>query len=269
MSKWLTKAIIISHETACQILFYGFGMPHSLTSRQREYLEFIRAYIRENESSPRLEEIAAYFHVQAPTAHKILEALQSKGYLYFGRDPISGFFIRLIERAGSAEVVMEVKIAGRVGMYGEVYDFPQDLGHFTTVLVGAQPGNVVALAVTADIPQASILSGDLIIFDLVKKPQPGDFCIGPIGERFFLLQIASKTLDKEIVSFETAQWYPIPESLTDPELEQKLNWYPLAYDNKNQRIFEAIAREQGWEIGPIPQSYILATALRLTRAMAF
>jgi SOS-response transcriptional repressor LexA len=49
--------------------------------------------------------------------------------------------------------------------------------------------------VTEDIPQASILSGDLIIFDLEKKPQPGDICIGPIGERFFLLQIAAKTMD--------------------------------------------------------------------------
>jgi SOS-response transcriptional repressor LexA len=244
-------------------------MPHSLTSRQREYLEFIRTYIRENESSPRLEEIAAHFHVQAPTAHNILEALQSKGYLYFGRDPVSGFFIRLIERAGSAEVVIEVPIAGRVGEYGEVYDFPQNLGHFVSVFVGAKPGNVVALAVTADIPQASILSGDLIIFDLDKKPQPGDICIGPIGERFFLLKIASKTLDKDITSFETAQWYPIPEDLTDPELEQMLNWYPLAYEESTHEMFYAKAEEQGWPVGPIPQKFIVATALRLSRSLAF
>lgn len=244
-------------------------MPHSLTPRQKEYLEFIRAYIRENESSPRLEEIAEHFYVTAPTAHKVLEALMHKGYLYFGRDPVSGFFIRLIERAGSAEVVMEVPIAGRIGAYGEVYDFPQNLGHFATVLVGAQPGNVVALAVTADIPQASILSGDLILFDLEKSPQPGDICIGPIGDRFFLLKIAAKTLDKDIVSYETAQWYPIPENLTDPELEQKLNWYPLAYDDTTQELFEAIARDENYPIGPIPQNLILATALRLTRALAF
>jgi len=52
-------------------------MPHALTDRQREYLEFIREYIRKNESSPRLEEIAEHFHVTSPTAHKTLKALQS------------------------------------------------------------------------------------------------------------------------------------------------------------------------------------------------
>ncbi len=46
-------------------------MPHSLTDRQREYLEFIREFIKENESSPRLEEIAKHFGVSSPTAHKI------------------------------------------------------------------------------------------------------------------------------------------------------------------------------------------------------
>ena len=75
-------------------------MPHALTPRQREYLDFIRDYIQQNESSPRLDDIAEHFKVKRPTAHKALEALQSKGYLYFGRDRISGFFIRL---QGSAD----------------------------------------------------------------------------------------------------------------------------------------------------------------------
>jgi SOS-response transcriptional repressor LexA len=251
------------------IIQKGVGLPHSLTSRQREYLEFIRQYIRENESSPRLEEISGHFLVKAPTAHKILETLQSKGYLYFGRDPNSGFFIRLIERAGSTEIVMEVPIAGRVGKYGEVYDFPKELGHFASVLIGAAPDSVSALMVTEDIPQANILAGDLIIFDMEKKPQPGDVCIGPIGERFFLLKIASKTLDKEVTSFVTSQWYPIPEDLTDPGLGQLLNWYPLAYDDNTHDWFTKLAEEQKWSIGPIKAAFIIATALRLTRNLAF
>ena len=66
-------------------------MPHALTSRQREYLEFLREYIKENESSPRLEEIAEFFDVKPPTAHKALLAQHNKGYIYFARDSISGF----------------------------------------------------------------------------------------------------------------------------------------------------------------------------------
>jgi len=244
-------------------------LPHSLTSRQQEYLEFVRAYIQANESSPRLEQISKHFQVKSPTAHKILETLQSKGYLYFGRDPNSGFFIRLIERAGSAEVVMEVPITGRVGAYGEVYDFPQNLGHFASVFVGAAPCSVSALMVTEDIPQASILAGDLIIFDLEKKPQPGDICIGPIGERFFLLKIASKTLDKEFLSYVSAERYPIPENLSDPDREQLLNWYPLVYDEGTHDWFTKVAEEQDWPVAPIKPEFIVATALRLTRALAF
>jgi hypothetical protein len=50
--------------------------------------------------------------------------LQSRGILYFGRDPVSGFFIRLIERASLAEVVVEVPIAGRVSALGDIGDLP-------------------------------------------------------------------------------------------------------------------------------------------------
>jgi SOS-response transcriptional repressor LexA len=249
--------------------FVEGNLPHALSDLQREYLEFIRGYIRENESSPRLDEIASHFGVKAPTAHKMLEALQSKGYLYFGRDPVSGFFIRLIERAGSAEVVVEVAIAGRVSKYGEVYDFPSELGHFASLLIGATPDAVFALLVTEDIPQVSILAGDLIIFDLQKKPQPGDTCIGPIGERLFLIRIDSKSYDGNTFSIETAQSYPIPENLTDPNLSQMLNWYPLAYDDSTQEVLEEIARQQNWSIGPIFPNLIVATALRLTRPLAY
>ena len=73
-------------------------MPHALTERQKEYLEFIREYIRENEMSPGLDEIARHFSVKPPTAHKILEALQTKGFVYFIRSSEAGFF--KVVRAG-------------------------------------------------------------------------------------------------------------------------------------------------------------------------
>ena len=97
--------------------------------------------------------------MKVPTTQKILSALQSKEYQYFGRDSKSGFFNRLIERAGSAEVIMEVPIAGKVSALGEVIDFPKELGRFASVFVGAAPETVFALAVSEDISQASILAG--------------------------------------------------------------------------------------------------------------
>ena len=93
-------------------------MPHALTSRQREYLEFLREYIKENESSPRLEEIADHFGVKSPTAHKTLKALMNRGYIIFGRTKKTGFFVRLIERAGTAEMVYEVPVVGNIDGFG-------------------------------------------------------------------------------------------------------------------------------------------------------
>lgn len=244
-------------------------MPHAITNRQREYLEFIRQYIAENESSPQLEEIAKHFGVKKPTAHNALKALQKKGYLYFGRSSHSGFFIRLIERAGSAEVVTEIAIAGKIDRYGEVYDFPQKLGHFASLLVGANPAELFGLVAFEDIPQAGILLGDLIIFDSGKKPQPNDICIFPIGERLFLVRVTSKTFDREITSDVMAMEYPIPEELVREDVEQLIIFFPLAYDETTQDYFMGIAEEMGFTPSLMLPELVLATALRLSRQLAF
>jgi hypothetical protein len=199
----------------------------------------------------------------------MLEALQAKGFLYFGRDKLSGFFIRLIERAGSTETMVEVEIVGKFDSFGELYDFPKELGHFASVLIGAQPDEIFALVASKEMSLASILPGDIIIFDHSKKPQPGDICIAPIGDRLFLIQVVSKTFDQKTWAKEVAQEYPIPENLVSPELKQDLNWIPLAYDEQTHPYFIQVAVEQQWPIQPLRPGFILATALRLTRNLAF
>ncbi len=130
----------------------------------------------------------------------------------------AGNSIRLIERAGSAETVIEVPIAGKVNKLGEIYAFPENHGHFATVLIGANPETIFALAVMEAIPQASILPQDILVCDYGKKPQAGDIGLVPFGKRWLLVRITSKTYDKNIHSFVMRQDYPIPESLTNKEL---------------------------------------------------
>jgi SOS-response transcriptional repressor LexA len=246
-------------------------MPHALTDRQREYLEFIKEFIQKNETSPRLEEIANHFGVSSPTSHKVLKKLMAKGFLYFGRDPISGFFIRLIERSGSAETVIEIPIAGKVDQFGELFEFPEHHGHFATLLLGANPEQVFALAIWEDIPPANILAGDLLICDYGKKPQPGDFAIfalGPKGENFILCKIHSLTMDKDMTNLEVSNEYPIPEELLDKDLEQKYHWAPIAFDGTPLEFIQNAA-ENGQPDLAIYNDYAVATVLRLTRNMAF
>ena len=215
-------------------------MPHALTARQREYLEFLRNYVKENESSPRLDEIAEHFGVKLPTAHKTLEALHNKGYIYFARDSVSGFFIRLIERAGTSETMIEVVIAGKVNRHGELFEFPKKLGHFASVLPGAKPDEVFALVAAEGIPEANILAGDWLICDRSKRPQPGDIAILPLGKRgkrFFLCRIHSLTSDKDLDTLEASNQYPIPEKLLDTSPGQRFNWTPLAFGKETEEYF--------------------------------
>ena len=85
-------------------------MPHALTERQKEYLQYLRDYIQVNETTPRLEEVADHFDVSLPTAHKILDALEKKGYLFSRRERESGYYIRLAERGGGIEKLIGVFI---------------------------------------------------------------------------------------------------------------------------------------------------------------
>lgn len=243
-------------------------MPHALTKRQGEYLAFIRSFIRANESSPRLEQIAEYFGVKPPTAHKMLEVLQRKGYLYFGRDSLSGFFIRLIDRAGSAETVTEIVIAGKLNKYGEVIEFPQKHGHFASLIVGSRPEELFGVVAVEEIPNCGILMGDLIIFDYGKKPKQNEVALIAIGERWLLIRVVSKTFDKLIRSDVMASDYPIPEELSNTEREQLLNWHPLAYDESTENYFLELAEVEEIRRGPIPSEVVAATAIRLSRQLA-
>jgi SOS-response transcriptional repressor LexA len=247
-------------------------MPHSLNPRQREYLEFIREYIKTNESSPLLKEVAEHFGVKSPTAHKTLKTLRNAGFLYFGRDSISGFYIRLIERAGSIETVIEIPITGKVNRYGEIFDFPQKLGHFATVLLGSEPGDVFALVAMEKIPEASILTQDLLICDYGKRSQPGDIAILPWGKqsgRWVLCQIFSLTLDQDLDSLESSNQYPIPEGLLDKSHGQRFKWAPIAYGEDTEKYLIAEADKDHVPMRPIPPDFVLVTVLRLSRNLAF
>ena len=225
------------------------------------HLDFIREFIRENEVSPRLGEIAERFGVKSPTAHNTLEALQRKGYIRFERSSQTGFYVRVAERAGSREVIYEVPVSGRINGAGVVYDFPELLGSFAEVVIGAEKDSVFALIISEDIPTADMLPGDLIIFDMIKKPQSGDICIMQFEESLLVIQIGSKTLDRDILSIETAIDFPIPEDLAHPESDPLLNWWPLAYGGPDDRWKEVVGE---WEIA-LPPDFVLATALQLYR----
>jgi SOS-response transcriptional repressor LexA len=242
-------------------------MPHALTDRQRDYLNFIKSYIAQNELSPRLEEIAEHFDVKPPTAHKTLVALRRKGFLTFDRTSASGFFIRLIEMGGAQEILTSVPLIGKANQLGEVLGFLEPLGEFPAVLVGVKPEEVFALVLTEDMPQVSMQANDFIIFDATKKPQPGDICVCILRKRFFLMRITKKTFDDRFLSYEGSQDYPFPDELSDPDRNQRFHYEPLAYTKENHDIFLKILDDEEISYFPFPEFFIHGTALRLIRAL--
>lgn len=243
-------------------------MPHVLTEREKEYLQFLRDFISANESSPQLKDVAESFGVKLPSAHKVLDALQRKGYLIFRRGAESGYYIRLSEQGGGIEKAIEILVMGKINNYGEVIDYPSEQGNFPLILLGVDENKVFALKVAQDIPQEQILAGDYLICDFSKRPQPGDIAILPFGKRsnrWFLCRIYSMTLDADLDSLEASNLYPIPASLLDTSYGQRLNWAPISYDQSNKEYLLAEAVKERVPLRPIPPEFSLATVLRLYR----
>ena len=204
-------------------------MPHSLTSRQREYLKFIREYIKTNECAPRLEEIAANFSVTKPTANKMLNALQDKGHISFNRDKKSGFYIRLPERYTAKGTQREIMIAGNLDRYGEVLQFPKYHGHLPFMLPD-EVGDVLALDVYQHIPSAGILAKDRMIFARGGEAKPGDICIFPFGDRNFLVRIYKLEFTEDTPFSNLSNHW---ENDFAEGFEGCLLWWPLAITEDN------------------------------------
>ena len=258
-------------------------MPHALTKRQKEYLAYIKDYIREREESPSLKEIAEHFRVKPPTAHNILDALQQKDFIYFLRHS-KGFIIRLVERGGMAETIFPLFIVGSINQYGELIDLLDVPDHFmfprhdkqaatdlpesiTIIQKCADPHSIFGLRASQNIPQAKIEKGDILVIDAQKMPQAGFMSLLPVGPegRQFLCWSYGKTHDDRFFSFDIREPYPLPEQFVDWDLGQRMFWKPIAWDDKTDKYFIQLSEIGGFPTAPIPMNLIGATVLELIR----
>jgi hypothetical protein len=241
-------------------------MLQSLTPRQNGYFQYISEYIWRNESAPRLEEIADYFGVKTPTAHKALVALRDKGLLYFGRDRVTGFYIRIPERFGTPELVFDINIIGKVNRYGEIHDFPKKIGHFPVIIPGADPLSIFAVELRQHIIAADMQAGDLLIFVSNKRPVPGDIGIMRYGKSWLLVNLypveQNPTQPFYILTKESS-----PEALQAFAEAGYLFWWPLAFHEATEAYFAKAAIQYQVPWRPVAPEDILATAIRLERPM--
>lgn len=151
-----------------------------LTKKQKPILTFIENYIRENDYSPSLEEVAGHFDLAISTVHEHIEGLKEEGYLEkIENQPRS---IQLLQD-NKLELV-EVPLLGTIaaGQPIETIEIPEetitipknDIGKF---------GNFYALRVQGDsMINDGIFDGDIVVLREQKNAEDGQTVVAIIDD---------------------------------------------------------------------------------------
>lgn len=136
-----------------------------LTKRQKQILDYIRDYIRENEYAPSLEEIKRHFRLSSlSTVHQHIENLKSKGYLKkIENQP------RSIELNKKSSDLINIPLVGIIaaGEPIEVFENPETIKIQKNLI--SKSGEHYALRVRGDsMIDEGIYDGDIVI--IRKQP---------------------------------------------------------------------------------------------------
>jgi repressor LexA len=155
-----------------------------LTDRQREVLNFIRAFTARHGVPPTVREIGARFHVTPRAAFDHLRALERKGALQ--RRASTGRTSRALTIAGvSPTSYRSVPILGRIAAGLPLLAEENREGELP-VAASALPGggdDVFALRVRGEsMIDAHICDGDLVLVRRQDSAQPADIVVALVGD---------------------------------------------------------------------------------------
>lgn len=148
-----------------------------LTPRQREILDFIIDFARENDYSPSYREIAERFELSSTaTIAEHIETLKNKGYL---RDDLTGARALQLQPDPTPESLIDeisIPLMGAIAAgkpieavrTAETIDIPRDMAG----------KHVFALKVRGDsMIDDGILNGDYVIIEACNNPRNGDIVV--------------------------------------------------------------------------------------------
>jgi repressor LexA len=154
-----------------------------LTARQKEVLEFIETFIRENPYPPTIREIASFFEMSVKGAYDHLKALERKGRIRAG-----GGRSRKIEIIGrrvgeGRSPTIEVPVLGSVAAGKPIFaeeNFESSL-HVPASMVGS--ARCFALRVRGDsMINAGILDGDVAVIEQKPVAEDGEIVVAAIED---------------------------------------------------------------------------------------
>lgn len=157
---------------------------HGLTSRQREVLDYISQYIKDNRYSPSYREIMDHFGLSSlGSVYKFVQILKRKGFLAAEKSHARSIAPITQSDAISREGMVEIPFLGTIVAGKPIETFPQ-----TETL--SVPGNLVqrldksyVLQVRGDsMVDAQILDGDLIVVEARTSASPGETVVALLNE---------------------------------------------------------------------------------------
>jgi len=147
-----------------------------LTKRQKQVLDFIKAFIKKHDYAPSLEEVKGHLGLSAvSTAHFHVQALQQKGFLR--KDDNRPRAIEISKNGGAN--VRAIPLAGTIAA-GQPIEAIE--GHDTiqvpVLLVPNKARNYFALKVKGDsLIEDGILDGDVVIAEQTNVAKDGDLVV--------------------------------------------------------------------------------------------
>jgi len=153
-----------------------------LTHRQRETLDWIRAYMKTHGKPPTVREIGERFGTASSSVFDVIKALERKGYLTRS-DGFSRCITLTAKAGGERSNTVHVPIVGRIAA-GQPILAAEDLEGTVPVDRRLAAGRqLFALRVQGDsMINAGILEGDLVIAAQQQDAQDGDIVVALVDD---------------------------------------------------------------------------------------
>ena len=160
----------------------------NITKKQKDVLDFIREYIRENDISPSNSEIAEMLSVSSPaTVHQHVTALVDKGYLKRAFNEHRS--IRLVPSLTQFKEAFLLPLAGLITA-GEPIEAIQDNETIAVPsdLISNQENSYVLKVKGESMVEDGILDGDYVIIERNPSPRNGDIVVALLDNAYATLK---------------------------------------------------------------------------------
>lgn len=163
-------------------------MGNNLTKRQRQILDFITEFTRDNGYAPSLREIGRYFNLSSPaTIHAHVQSLKQKGMLKISFNEARS--IEIIPAAINWTASLELPLVGLITA-GEPIEAVEEKD---TIAVPADfvtdSANSYVLKVKGEsMIEEGILDGDYVIVERNPSPQNGDVVVALLNNAYATLK---------------------------------------------------------------------------------